>query len=449
MRKQRNTILRAFAVLAAAPVLLTAYAEGPDPRNTAAPGDSHCGQAGCHVGTPNTGPGSVTITFPGGLTYTPGVKQRVGVTVADPAARRWGFQLSARLASNERSAQAGHFNSVDGNTQVICEDGLQLTGTAACRASAPLEFIEHTQIGTRRGQTNSVTFEFEWTPPAAASGNISFFVAANAANNNANADSGDRVYTARATLTPGAAPPAGPRPSISAGGVVNGGSFQPGFAQNTWVTIRGTNLAANTRTWGGNDFVGNRLPTALDGTAVNINGKPAYVYFISPTQLNVLSPVDTATGNVAVEVVRDGVRSDAFTAIKSAFSPAFFIFNNDRYIAATHANGSFLGPTSLFAGLTTPAKPGETIVLYGTGFGPTNPDFPDGQIIPAPGVLRNTPTVRFGSLTAEVLFAGQTATGLYQLNIKVPDNAPDGDAAVVLTVGGANSPAGAFITVQK
>ncbi len=422
------------------------FAGGPDPKNTGAPGDTTCAQAGCHVGTPNTGPGSITITFPGGLTYTPGVKQRVSVTVADPTARRWGFQMSARLASNERSAQAGHFNTLDTNTQIFCEDGLPISGAQACRAAAPLEFIEHTESGTRRGQANSGTFEFEWTPPAAGAGNVSFFAAGNAANNNANSDSGDRIYTTKVTLTPAAA---GPKPSIGAGGVVNGGSFQAGFAQNTWVTIKGSDLASGTRIWVGSDFVGNKLPTALDGTAVNINGKPAYVYFISPTQLNVLSPVDTATGNVSVEVVRDGVKSDAVTTVKNAFSPALFIFNNDKYIAATHANGSFLGPTTLFAGLTTPAKPGEVIVLYGTGFGPTDPDFPDGQIIPAPGLLRNTVTVTFGSLAGEVQFAGQTATGLYQINVKVPDAAPDGDIPVTATVGGVQTQSSALISVQK
>ena len=338
---------------------------------------------------------------------------------------------------------------MDVNSQILCEDSQPISGTQACRASAPLEFIEHTLAGTRRGQANSATFDFEWTPPAAGAGNVSFFAAGNAANNNANSDSGDRIYLTKVTLTPAAGPPPGPKPAIAAGGVVNGASFQAGFAQNTWVTIRGTNLAANTRTWGGSDFVGNRLPTALDGTAVNINGKPAYVFFISPTQLNVLSPVDTATGNVSVEVVRDGVKSDAFTAVKNAFSPAFFIFNNDKYIAATHAAGAFLGPTTLFPGLTTPAKPGEVIVLYGTGFGPTNPAIPDGLIVSGAGELTNDVTVRFGSLTGDVSFKGQTATGLYQINVKVPDAAPDGDAPVTITVGGVQSPAGAFITVQK
>ena len=67
----------------------------------------------------NGGGGSVKVTFPGGNVYTPGVKQHLVVTIADPTARNWGFQLTARLASDTKT-QAGSFTSTDRFTAVVC-----------------------------------------------------------------------------------------------------------------------------------------------------------------------------------------------------------------------------------------------------------------------------------------------------------------------------------------
>ena len=79
------------------------------------------------------------------------------------------------------------------------------------------------------------------------------------------------VYKISAAGTPGP-------PTISAGGVVNGASFIAGIAPSTWISILGTNLSATTRPWSLADFVGDNLPTVLDGVSVKINGKPAYIY---------------------------------------------------------------------------------------------------------------------------------------------------------------------------
>jgi uncharacterized protein (TIGR03437 family) len=231
--------------------------------------------------------------------------------------------------------------------------------------------------------------------------------------------------------------------------VQNGGSFTEGFAANTWVTIKGAGLATNTRIWGASDFNGNALPTNLDGTSVMIDNKPAFVYYISPTQVNVLSPVDAATGPVTVQLTYNGAASNSMTSQKAAFSPAFFTFNG-KYIAATHADGSFLGPTSLYAGSTTPAAPGETILLYGTGFGPTTPAIVNGQVLSGAAKTNNTVTLTIGGTTVTPSFAGLTATGEYQFNVAVPASAANGDVAVVATVGGSSSPAATtYITVQK
>ncbi|MDQ2901495.1 MAG: IPT/TIG domain-containing protein, partial [Acidobacteriota bacterium] len=237
-------------------------------------------------------------------------------------------------------------------------------------------------------------------------------------------------------------------PSIVSNGVVNGGSFQPGIAPNTFVTITGSNLASTTRSWAGPDFVNGKLPTQLDGVGATVNGKPAYVYFVSPKQLDILTPADTTTGPVQVQITNNGLTSATLTAQMQAVSPAFFLIGMGKYVAATHADGSLIGPATLFPGSSTPAKPGETIVLYGTGFGATNPAIPDGSLVTSAAKLVETPTITVGDAPAVVTFAGLTSTGLYQINIVVPAGTADGDVPVVAQAGGASTQANALITVQ-
>jgi len=240
-------------------------------------------------------------------------------------------------------------------------------------------------------------------------------------------------------------------PTIAAqNGVVNGASFQPGLASGAWISILGTNLATTTRIWRDSDFIGNRLPTQLDGVRVNINGSPAYVYYISPTQINVLAPGDPAEGSVQVEVLTPQGRSAPVIVQKQRFAPTFFMLDPEgrRYVAAVHVDGTLLGRTNLFGGAvaTRPARPGDVILLFGTGFGPTDPPAPEGEIVRQVGRLRNPVTVRIGNTVAEAAFAGIVGAGLYQFNVTVP-GLPAGDHPVIAEIGGFRSQANAFITV--
>jgi uncharacterized protein (TIGR03437 family) len=254
----------------------------------------------------------------------------------------------------------------------------------------------------------------------------------------------DTSKRASVTLTVNAAPP----PTMSA--VQNGASFLPGFSQGSWITIKGTNLAGTTRVWTGVDFVGPNLPTQLDGASVTVDGKPAYVYYISPTQINVLAPADAAQGPVQVQVTYAGQTSAVMSAVESTFSPALFMFGplGQKYVAAVRIDGQYIGPTSLYAGLTAPAQAGNILQLYGTGFGPTNPATNFGQTFSGAPPTANTVTCKIGGVPATVQFAGLVYPGEYQLNIVVPSGLPSGDNLVVLTVGGVTTQANAYLTVQ-
>lgn len=230
-------------------------------------------------------------------------------------------------------------------------------------------------------------------------------------------------------------------------GVVNAESGSATIAGNTWVTLTGTNLSSTTRPWGNSDFVNAQLPTALDGVSVTMNGKKAFVYYVSPMQINVLTPPDLGTGPIQVQVTSGGNTSAAFTVQAQALSPAFFVINGGPYVVATHADGSLIGPTTLYPGATTPASSGETIILYANGFGQTDTPVVSGAVTQA-GNLTPPPTVQINGQNADVAFAGVISPGLYQFNITVPSGVVAGDNKIVATYGGVTTQANALITLR-
>jgi uncharacterized protein (TIGR03437 family) len=235
-------------------------------------------------------------------------------------------------------------------------------------------------------------------------------------------------------------------PSITT--VSNGASFQGGFASATWVSIFGANLSQTTRAWQNSDFMNGLLPTSLEGVSVTINGLPAYIAYISPGQINVLAPDDAASGAVLVQVTTPQGKSNSVTAQKAPFAPAFFTLGGS-YVAALHADYTLVGKPGIVPGsASTPAKPGETVQIYGTGFGPTNPPTASAQPVAAPAVLANSVQVAIGGQAASVAYAGLVGPGLYQINATVP-NLPDGDSAVLAAVAGAQTQTGALITIQQ
>jgi len=235
-------------------------------------------------------------------------------------------------------------------------------------------------------------------------------------------------------------------PIVSSSNVVNAASYQPALAPNTWVAITGGNLSGTERLWNDGDFVNGALPTDIDFVSVTVNGTHAYVEYVSPTQLNVLLPAGLATGLAQLRTYNFGLASTAVTVLVQEVAPAFFLQSDGTHVVATHADGSLIGPTGTTG--ATPAAPGETIVLYGTGFGVTNPAAPDGKLIKAPLPLATPPTITIGGTAGHVTFAGLTYAGLFQINVTIPTSTASGDAPVVALVGSSVSPSGAVIAIQ-
>ncbi|WP_321473328.1 choice-of-anchor V domain-containing protein [uncultured Paludibaculum sp.] len=154
---------------------------------TGAPGDGIC--TDCHGGVANTGGGNVKVALVDATNWTPGQQVRLRITLTDATAQRWGFEISPRMASDANKS-AGTLEVADAaNTRKI--------------NSAGIDFITHTSTGTYAGTSNSGTWDVLWTPPADANfGNVTFYVAGNAANNNGREDPGDHIYSSSLTVSP-------------------------------------------------------------------------------------------------------------------------------------------------------------------------------------------------------------------------------------------------------
>ncbi len=294
-----------------------------------------------------------------------------------------------------------------------------------------------------------------WATLSAASGNApgTVSISVNPANLGAGtyttsvtiaaADGGISPVSVAVTLVVQGTQPAG---TITA--VVNAGSFQPGIASGAWISIFGANLSLRTYTLQASDIVNGALPTSLEGVSVAINGLAAYIDYISPSQINVLVPDDATLGSVQVQVITAQQASNNMTVQKTVFAPALLTLVG-AYVAALHADYSLVGKANLLQGATTaPAKPGETILLYGVGFGPAIPAQAAGQVVGTAAPLANNVQVTMGGVVAVVNFAGLVQSGLYQFNVVVP-SLPNGDAAVVATVGGVTTQAGVAVTIQR
>lgn len=206
-----------------------------------------------------------------------------------------------------------------------------------------------------------------------------------------------------------------PSPSFQPDGILNGADFSSNIAPDTWATIQGGALAATTRSWAITDFAGQSLPTALDGVTVTVNGESVYVSYISPDQINFLIPPDLAPGPAEFVVTNNGLASAPVQATLANAAPAFFLFFPDsppdeQFIAGLHANNS----------PATTVLPGETVSLFGTGFGPTTPEAPNGQLFTTPLPLAQPLQVTIGGVPSTVTFAGLVSPGVFQLNVSVP-----------------------------
>jgi uncharacterized protein (TIGR03437 family) len=214
-------------------------------------------------------------------------------------------------------------------------------------------------------------------------------------------------------LTPRTATPT-VAPTIDAGGVISASAFGAfkQAAPGSWVEIYGANFANAATEWTASDFVNGRAPVSLAGVSVTIGGQPAPIAYVGPRQINVQVPTGLGLGPQQV-------------LVKTAAGTATSILT----VNSTQ-------PGLLAVPMT--AKAGETITLYGVGFGTVTPDIAAGQIPGRQTALAQPVKFYFGQIEAQVSYAGlaPNSVGLYQFNVVVPNTGTASSSKLTFTLGG-------------
>jgi uncharacterized protein (TIGR03437 family) len=243
--------------------------------------------------------------------------------------------------------------------------------------------------------------------------------------------------------------------------VENGASFLPAISSDAMLTIFGLDfqVPGRSRGVGLGDFVNNAFPKELACVAVEIAGQRVPISYVQQDQINVQAPDLPASGSVPVIVIlnpdrQNELRSDlGMITTSQAFAPAFFMLGTTAGVAA-----QFSGTTNLVANSAQfpggkPAQPGDLVTLYATGLGSTNPPVRAGDLASGQPRITAPITVMLGNITlapAEVLYAGLSPgsiSGLYQINIRIPNAAPPGDIPARIVIGGFSSQPQATIPI--
>lgn len=237
----------------------------------------------------------------------------------------------------------------------------------------------------------------------------------------------------------------GPPPTLSDGGVQTAGAFG-GYkiaAPGSYLEIFGTNLADLTVDWG-DSFSNSNAPTSLGGVSVTVGGQRAFIAYVSPTQVNVQVPATVGLNpNLSVVLTSKGQTTTAIgfdirRVYGGMLAPASFKIGDKQFVYASKGNTGTIVSNGTIPGVAAaPARPGEALVLFGSGFGDMSPfSIPIAGAIPsALGRLQFPVTVKIGGIDAQVLFGGVVPpfVGLYQFNIIVPLDAPSGDLLMEIT----------------
>jgi len=214
------------------------------------------------------------------------------------------------------------------------------------------------------------------------------------------------------TLTP----PAAVRP----GGVVTASDFG-GFstiAPGSWIEIYGNAFSATTRSWTGADFTGSTAPSNLSGVSVTIGGAPAFLDFISPSQINAQAPSGLIPGQQDLVVTGPNGSSAPYSVTVASTKPGL------------------LAPSSFKIG--------------SVAYVAVRPDSPAGQIVPASNSLVGSFHLQFGGTDAAVIYDGLApqAVGLYQFNVVVPAVASNDAAPVTFTLDGTPGTQTFYVPIQ-
>ena len=315
-----------------------AHSTGADPGYTGAPGDQTC--VACHLGTLQSGPGSLTIEFPNSTGWVAGQKYTIHIILADPTAKRWGFELTNRKEATQ--VFEGAFAVPAGSPARVLLEKLGSLGYAT-----------HTPSGTYQNQTTQAAWDVDWTAPAAGAGAIRFYAAGNAANNNGDL-TGDKIYTANLSVPEAVS--AGP--TLTVGNTVfsqfvfGGGWYTAMYFTNTNSVATPVNV---------NFYSDAATPLSIGGqTSQTVNLAAGATQIVEARNTGSLTQgwatFDLPTGVVGYGVFRQSVagQSDQEAVVpfaNSTLTKTLVTFDNTAYVTAVALwfNGSVAGTVTMVA----------------------------------------------------------------------------------------------------
>jgi uncharacterized protein (TIGR03437 family) len=223
---------------------------------------------------------------------------------------------------------------------------------------------------------------------------------------------------------------------INPTGISNAANYTPitnAYAPGELVNLYGT--------FGVPSQVDKVLPvlTTLGGVQVFVNGQAAPVYAVSQSQVSVFIPYEIAGDFFATfQVVVNESKSNLVTVYVDNSAPGIYTLTESGIGAGAilHSDYSEVKEGS-------PAKPGDTVLMFLTGLGPVTPQVADGVAAPSSPVSNSVEAADVLVLLADgvdfpaqadVLFAGLAPglAGLYQVNFTLPDSGlANGDVTVI------------------
>ncbi len=225
-------------------------------------------------------------------------------------------------------------------------------------------------------------------------------------------------------------PPGAPFRSATVSGVGNGADFSSSVAPGSLASVFGSGFAETAASPSALPF-----PTSFNGVSISVNGRPAPITYLSPTQINFQIPVATPAGNATLTVTSGGVISNSlfFPVVPTALG--IFQYGTNRGIVQNQDYS--LNTTAV------PAATSSAVIVYLTGIGVTAPAVVDGMGSPAVPLAKpsGTATATIGGANAQVLFLGLTPgnVGLAQANLLIPPSLSTGDYPFTITLNGQTS----------
>ena len=203
--------------------------------------------------------------------------------------------------------------------------------------------------------------------------------------------------------------------NVTVTSVQNGASFTNRITPGAFVTIKGTNFTSA-------PLSATTVPVGdtLGGVSVTVAGLPCPIYYVNPTQINLLLPWKTPVGLYPLLVNANGQTVGPININIIAEAPGIFQYGANRAVAQNVINNSIAS----LNGPGAPAASGASIVVYVTGIGLVTNTPADGAYSPSSPLAQASyvVTATIGGVNANVTFLGLTpgSVGLAQANITMP-----------------------------